>query len=108
MYWFYLFVAGIFEVIFVVLLKMSDGMTKPVPTIGFLIGSTVSFVLLTKAMQGIPMGTAYAVWTGIGASGAMAIGVLMFDEPTSLTRAFFFLLLLVGIAGLKLTAQQGA
>ena len=107
MYWIYLAIAGIFEIIFVVLLKMSDGMTRPVPTIGFLISSVLSFVLLTKAMQGIPVGTAYAAWTGIGAAGAMILGILLYDEPASLARLFFFMLLLIGIAGLKFTAPQG-
>jgi quaternary ammonium compound-resistance protein SugE len=103
MYWLWLLAAGVLEICFVVLLKLSDGMTKAIPTIGFAIVSLLSFLLLTKAMQGIPTGTAYAVWTGIGASGTMIIGVCFFGEQLSALRVLFFLLLLVGIAGLKFT-----
>ncbi len=103
MHWMWLFAAGALEIFFVFLLKLSEGMTKAAPTIGFVIVSLLSFLFLTKAMQGIPTGTAYAVWTGIGASGTMIIGTCFFGEQLSLLRVVFFLLLLVGIAGLKFT-----
>jgi quaternary ammonium compound-resistance protein SugE len=106
-YWTWLLAAGALEIVFVILLKMSEGMTKAAPTIGFVIVSLLSFLFLTKAMQGIPTGTAYAVWTGIGAAGAMAVGAFLFGEPLTTVRLVFFLLLLIGIAGLKFTLPQG-
>ena len=95
--------AGVLEVGFVTLLKLSDGLTKIAPTVGFFVMSFLSFFCLTKAMQGIPMATAYSIWTGIGATGAMIVSVVYFGEHWTYLRAFFLLLLLAGIVGLKLT-----
>jgi quaternary ammonium compound-resistance protein SugE len=107
LYWTWLLAAGALEIFFVLLLKLSDGMTKVAPTIGFLVVSLLSFLFLTKAMQGIPTGTAYAVWTGIGAAGTMIIGACFFGEQLTAMRLLFFLLLLAGIAGLKFTLPSG-
>lgn len=106
MSWFYLTVAGIFEVIWATALKYSDGFTRLYPSIITVIGMIISFYLLSIATKTLPMGTAYAIWTGIGALGSIIIGILLFKEPCNLTRIFFLLLILVGIVGLKITSTS--
>ena len=86
MVWIVLVTAGLFEIGFTFCLKLSHGFTKVVPTIGFVIFAAVSFFLLTKAMKTIPLGTAYAVWTGIGAFGTALVGMMYFDDPVSFWR----------------------
>jgi len=103
MEWLLLFAAGIFEIIWATSQKYSAGFTKPIPTIITLITATISFVLLGLAMKNIHLGTAYAVWTGIGIVGTVVLGILMFSEPVTFTRLFFVCLILIGIVGLKLT-----
>ncbi len=103
MEWLYLFAAGIFEIVWATSQKYSAGFTKPVPTVITLITATLSFVLLGLAMKHLHLGTAYAIWTGIGIVGTMILGVVLFGEPVTLTRLFFVALILTGIVGLKLT-----
>ncbi len=103
MEWLLLFAAGIFEIVWAVSQKYSDGFTRPIPTAITLVAATISFVLLGLAMKHIHLGTAYAVWTGIGIVGTALLGVWLFAEPATLTRLFFLGLILIGIVGLKLT-----
>ena len=100
--WIYLLLAGAFEIGFATALKLSDGFTKLIPTIVFLILGIISLYLLTKALQTIQLGTAYAVWTGIGAVGTVLIGVFFFNESVNFWRVLFLSTLIVSIIGLKL------
>lgn len=104
MSWFYLLLAGLFEVGFTTCLKMSESFSKPWPSIGFLLFIVLSFALLTKALEGIPLGTAYAIWTGIGACGTAIIGIWLFGDPAGTLRILFLLLLVSSIIGLKLVS----
>lgn len=105
MAWIWLAVAAILEIPFAVMLKLSDGFTRPWYTIGFLVTTLVSFYCLTRAMQTIPMGTAYAIWTGVGAAGVIMIGIFFFDEPVTFVRVSLLLLIAASVVGLKLTAN---
>lgn len=103
MAWTYLLLAGLFEVAFAVALKASDGFTKLWPSLAFVLFSLISFLLLARALTSIPIGTAYAVWTGIGAVGTAAVGIFLFAEPAGALRLLFLALLITSIIGLKLT-----
>ena len=104
MAWIYLTVAGIFEIIWTVGLKYAQGFTKLIPSLITLGGMAVSFYLLSLAIKTIPIGTAYAVWTGIGALGAVMLGIIVFNEPVNIWRIAFIGLILAGIIGLKYTS----
>lgn len=105
MSWIYLVVAGLLEICWAVGLKYTDGFRRPVPTILTVAAIAGSMWLLAAAARTLPIGTAYAVWVGIGATGAAVLGVLLFQEPLTLGRATFLMLLVVSIIGLKLTAN---
>lgn len=105
MAWVWLISAGVLEVFFATFLKMSEGFTKPAYTIAFVVAAALSFYCLTKAMQVIPIGTAYAVWTGIGAAGVVIFGIIFFSEPVSTARLFFITTLVGSIIGLKLVSS---
>lgn len=105
MNWLSLFLAGILEIVWAIGLKQSEGFTKLVPSAWTLMAMIGSFVLLASAMRTLPMGTAYAVWVGIGAVGTVIAGMVWFSEPKDLIRIAFVLLIVVGIVGLKLTAS---
>jgi quaternary ammonium compound-resistance protein SugE len=105
MAWIILVLAGLFEVGFTTCLKMSDNFKNTGWSIGFFICITLSFLLLNKAIQTIPLGTGYAVWTGIGAVGTALIGILVFKEPAYFWRVFFIMLLIGSIIGLKLVSK---
>lgn len=104
MAWFYLFIAAIFEVSWAIAMKYSNGFTKLYPSILTIAGMLISFLFLALATKTLPIGTAYAVWTGIGTLGTVILGILLFDEPANLLRILFLLFIVVGIIGLKLTA----
>lgn len=104
MSWFLLLLAGLFEVGFTTCLKLSDSFSRPWPSVGFLLCAVISFWLLTKATQDIPLGTAYAIWTGIGAFGTALIGIYAFGDPTNTWRLVFLTLLIGSIIGLKLVS----
>ncbi len=104
MAWIYLIVAGIFEVIWAMGLKYSHGFTKLYPSLVTLGGMVISFYLLALATKTLPIGTAYAIWTGIGALGAVLLGIILFNEPLNSLRMVFLCLILAGILGLKLTS----
>lgn len=101
MAWVYLFVAGLLEIGWAIGLKYSDGFTKPLPSILTVIAMTASIVLLAIAVRTIPIGTGYAVWTGIGAIGTAMMGVVLFSEPLTAMRALCLLLIVSGVLGLK-------
>lgn len=104
MAWIYLIIAGIFEVIWAVGLKYSQGFTKLYPSLLTIGGMIISFYLLSLATKTLPMGTAYAVWTGIGALGTVILGIILFHEPFTALRIVFLFLIMAGIVGLKLTS----
>jgi quaternary ammonium compound-resistance protein SugE len=108
MAWILLFVAGLFEVAWAVGLKASDGFSRFWPTVATVLCLAISMLLLGLATERLPIGTAYAVWVGIGALGAAVLGMVHFDEPRTAGRLFFHALLLVAIVGLKLTHRQAA
>lgn len=109
MAWAYLVVAGLFECGWAIGLKYADGFSKLVPSLLTVVSMAVSLGLLSMAMKSIPIGTAYAVWTGIGAVGVALLGMLLFGEPRSILRLLCLLLIISGIVGLKLVSSpQGA
>ena len=85
-------------------MKFSEGFTKPLYTVLTIAGMVVSFLFLSQATKVLPLGTAYAVWTGIGAVGAVIVGIVLFKEPVTALRMLFVVLLLTGIVGLKATS----
>lgn len=104
MAWIFLIIAGIFEVVWAMALKYSHGFTKLIPSLITLGGMVISFYLLSLATKTLPIGTAYAIWTGIGALGAVLLGIFLFNEPVNILRIVFLCLILIGILGLKFTA----
>lgn len=103
MSWIYLTIAGVFEVVWTVALKYSEGFSKLLPSIITVLGMLVSFGFLSLSLKTLPIGTAYAAWTGIGAIGTVIIGIILFHEPMSVTRLLFVALILTGIIGIKFT-----
>lgn len=106
MAWIELVIAGGLEVLWSTFMKLSEGFTKLWPTVWTVLGMLVSFFFLSRAVHTLPMGTAYAVWTGIGALGAVLVGILLFREPVTAPRLLFMALLLIGIIGLKITSAE--
>jgi quaternary ammonium compound-resistance protein SugE len=104
MAWLLLFIAGLFEVGWAIGLKYTEGFSRPWPTLATAAAMAVSVALLGLAMRSLPVGTAYAVWTGIGAVGTVMLGMLLFGEPATVARLACVGLILAGILGLKLTA----
>jgi quaternary ammonium compound-resistance protein SugE len=102
--WFLLVVAGLLETGWAIGLKYTDGFTRPLPSILTIAGIIASMFLLGVAAKSLPIGTAYAVWVGIGAFGAGVLGMWLLGEPATAGRIFFLALLLVAIVGLKLTS----
>lgn len=100
--WLILVIAGVFEVIWALGLKYADGFTRFWPSVLTLIGAVISFVLLAQAMRTLPVGTAYAIWTGIGALGTAIAAVYLFDEPVTLLRVAGIGMIVAGIVALKL------
>jgi quaternary ammonium compound-resistance protein SugE len=103
MTWIVLIVAGILEIGWAIGLKYTDGFTRVVPTVLTVLAMILSMGLLGLAVRSLPVGTAYAVWTGIGTIGTVAFGIFVFGEPASFLRLFCVGLILAGIVGLKLT-----
>ncbi len=103
--WFFLVLAGILEVCWAIGLKYSDGFTKLTPSIFTITTLIASMYFLARASQILPIGTAYAIWVGIGALGAAILGIFLFNETATPLRIFFLGLLLVAIVGLKITAK---
>jgi quaternary ammonium compound-resistance protein SugE len=101
MSWLYLFVAGLFEVAWAIGLKYTEGFSRLVPSLLTVGAMIVSLALLGLALKSLPVGTAYAVWTGIGAVGTAALGIYLFDEPATVARLACIGLIVAGIVGLK-------
>ncbi|MEJ6982371.1 multidrug efflux SMR transporter [Pedobacter sp. P351] len=106
MAWFFLILGGLFEIGFTTCLKLSNNFSRPGWSIGFFICISLSFILLNKAIQTLPMGTAYAVWTGIGAAGSVLVGIFLFKESSDFWRLFFLFLLIASILGLKVVTKS--
>lgn len=102
MSWVVLVIAGLFEVVWALGLKSTEGFTKFWPSVGTIAAMVVSFFLLSQALRTIPVGTGYAVWTGIGAVGTAIVGMLFLGEPREVGRVVCLLLIGAGIIGLKL------
>lgn len=105
MSWIYLALAGLLEVAFTTAIRYTDGFTRLAPTLLVLALAGLSFACVAKSTATIPLGTAYAVWGGLGAIGTAVIGILYFDEPAALWRIVFLVLLIASIAGLKLVSD---
>ena len=108
MAWTLLLIAGVFEIGWAVGLKYTDGFTRPWPTTLTVAAMVISMVLLGLAAKDLPIGTAYAVWTGIGAAGAFVLGILLFREPATALRILCVSLIIVGVVGLKLLSPPAA
>jgi quaternary ammonium compound-resistance protein SugE len=104
MAWVYLIVAGLFEIVWAIALKYADGFTRLWPSAITIAGMILSVVLLELSLRDLPVGTAYAVWTGIGTVGAAVLGMILFQEPATTVRIGCIGLIVCGIAGLKLFA----
>ncbi len=102
MAWIYLLVAGLFEVVWAIGLKYTEGWTRLWPSVGTLVAMGVSFWCLSQSLRSIPIGTGYAIWTGIGAVGAAALGIVLFGDSASWPRLLCIGLIVSGVIGLKL------
>ncbi len=105
MAWTYLFIAGVFEIVWATGLKYTEGFTRIWPSTGTILAMGLSLWYLAAALKVIPVGTAYAVWTGIGAVGTAIMGILLFGESREVVRLFCIFVIVAGIAGLKLTSS---
>jgi len=103
--WLILFFAGLFEIVWAVGIKYTEGWTRFWPAVFTVFAMVASFYLLSIALKNIPMGTAYAVWTGIGTIGTVVYGIVYFKEPTDLLRIVCILLIISGIVGLRILAK---
>lgn len=106
MAWVYLFVAGLFEVGWAVGLKFTEGFTRLTPSVLTVVCMAFSFLLLSLALKALPLGTAYAVWTGIGTIGTVIVGIAIFRESADLARLLCIGLIVAGIVGLKLVTAE--
>lgn len=106
MHWLVLFVAGLFEIAWAIGLKYTEGFSKLWPSVFTIVCMIISMGLLAYAVKYLPVGTAYAVWTGIGAVGTAILGMILFNESKELVRIFFIFLIIVGIVGLKIFSGQ--
>jgi len=102
--WFVLVLAGVFEIGWAIGLKYTDGFTKPWPTVGTVASMAISLGLLGVAMKSLPVGTAYAVWVGVGAVGTAILGIVLLGEPANAGRMVSLALIVAGIVGLKLAS----
>ncbi len=106
MNWIILFIAGLFEVAWAIGLKYTEGFSKLWPSVFTIVCMIISMGLLAYSVKHLPIGTAYAIWTGIGAVGTAIFGIILFNESRELVRVFFILLIVIGIVGLKLFSSQ--
>ena len=106
MNWIYLAIAGVLEVAWAIGLKYTEGWTRLVPSLITGVLMIASFYFLSVAVRTLPIGTAYAVWTGIGTVGAAILGMILFDEPRDVVRILCIMLIIAGIAGLKITSSN--
>ena len=108
MAWMYLIVAGLLEVVWAYSMKLSEGFSKPVPSAITLVTMIGSFILLSLAMRSLPLGTAYTIWTGIGAVGAFVLGITVLGEPVTPMRVLAAVLIVSGIVLMKLSSGGSA
>jgi len=104
--WIILFIAGLFEITWAIGLKYTEGFTKLWPSVFTIAAMIISMGLLSYSVKHLPVGTAYAVWTGIGAVGTAILGIVLFNESREFARIFFILLIVAGIIGLKIFSAQ--
>jgi quaternary ammonium compound-resistance protein SugE len=102
--WIILGIAGLFEIVWAIGLKYTDGLSKLGPTVGTITAMVISVILLAMAMKSLPVGTAYAVWTGIGAIGTVIMGIVLFGEVATTARLICIGLIFTGIIGLKISS----
>jgi quaternary ammonium compound-resistance protein SugE len=102
--WLALFAAGVLEIIWALGLKHSDGLTRFWPSVATVIAILLSFAMMSLALRSLPFGTAYAVWTGIGAAGSIVAGMMLYSEPADPMRLFCLTLIIAGMIGLKLNS----
>lgn len=105
MHWTFLFIAAVFEIVWAVGLKYTEGFTRLWPSVGVGAAMAASMFLLALAARGLPIGTAYAVWTGIGAAGTAILGIILFHESASALRLVCVALIVTGVIGLKLIGK---
>ncbi len=103
--WIYLFAAGVFEIGFTTALRYTEGFSRVTPTAIFILCILASFACFEVAIRDIPLGTAYAIWAGIGAAGTVILGIFIFGEPVTFWRMFFMTALIASIIGLKLVSN---
>ncbi|MDD7793720.1 quaternary ammonium compound efflux SMR transporter SugE [Clostridium sp. 'White wine YQ'] len=106
MKWLFLILAGLFEVWWAIGLKYSQGFTKFIPSVLTVAGMIASFYFLSLALKNIPLGTAYAIWTGIGTVGTVILGIILFKEPFEIIRLICIGFIIVGIVGLKIVSPS--
>ena len=106
MKWLMLIVAGLLEMGWAIGLKYSEGFTKLIPSIFTIVGMIASFYFLSLALKSLPLGTAYAIWTGIGTVGTVTLGIILFKEPIDITRLICIGFIVVGIVGLKVVSPH--
>jgi quaternary ammonium compound-resistance protein SugE len=106
MSWIYLFIAGIMEIVWAIGIKYTESFTKLWWSIGTIAAMIVSFYFLSKALETIPVGTGYAIWTGIGAVGTAILGMILFNESREILRLLFIGFIIVGIIGLKFVSTS--
>ena len=106
MKWIMLIIAGLLETGWAVGLKYSHGFTKPIPSIFTIVGMIASFFFLSLALKNLPLGTAYAIWTGIGTVGTVVLGIILFKEPIDIIRLICICFIVVGIVGLKVVSAH--
>lgn len=106
MAWLILFLAGTLEIVWVVALKMSDNFSKLVPSAVMVVSIVSSFVLLNVSIRTLPIGVAYAVWTGMGAACAVVAGIVLFKEPCTFWHVFFLSLIVCGLVGIKFVSPE--
>ena len=102
MHWIYLFIAGLFEISWAVGLKFTHGFTQAIPSIITVLCMIASFYFLALALKNLPLGTAYAIWTGIGTIGTVILGIVLFKEPATVMKLMCIALIVCGISGLKI------
>lgn len=106
MAWVYLFIAGLFEVVWAIALKYTQGFTKLFPSVVTVACMILSFSLLSKALRTLPVGTAYTIWTGIGAVGTVILGIVLFGESVDVRRLICIGLIITGVVGLKFVSPH--
>jgi quaternary ammonium compound-resistance protein SugE len=104
--WIILSIAGVFEIVWAAGLKFTEGFTRLWPSLGTVVAMAISMALLAQALKTIPVGTGYAVWTGIGAAGTAIVGMILFDESRNVIRIICIGLIIAGILGLKFSSES--